>query len=213
MPQRAQLLLEPRKSPVQARSAASVDALLEATIQILLHGGKERLTTTKVALRAGVSVGSLYQYFPNKSALLQAALRRHLDEVTEAMERVCEEQRGAPLQSMGTALINAFLQAKMRDAKTSAALYSVSSDVDVAKIVQQMGIRSHKAIVGMLATTSDQLTRDPQLVAMMLQGAMVGISRRLLESGAPEKHFESLRQELLFLVGAYLEACTAQSSA
>jgi hypothetical protein len=48
---------------------------------------------------------------------------------------------------------------------------------------------------------------------MMLQGAMVGISRRLLESGAPEKHFESLRQELLFLVGAYLEACTAQSSA
>jgi AcrR family transcriptional regulator len=213
LPQRAQLLLEPRKSPVQARSAASVDALLEATIQILLHGGKERLTTTKVALRAGVSVGSLYQYFPNKSALLQAALRRHLDEVTEAMERVCEEQRGAPLQSMGTALINAFLQAKMRDAKTSAALYSVSSDVDVAKIVQQMGIRSHKAIVGMLATTSDQLTRDPQLVAMMLQGAMVGISRRLLESGAPEKHFESLRQELLFLVGAYLEACTAQSSA
>jgi AcrR family transcriptional regulator len=213
LPQRAQLLLEPRKSPVQARSAASVDALLEATIQILLHGGKERLTTTKVALRAGVSVGSLYQYFPNKSALLQAALRRHLDEVTEAMERVCEEQRGAPLQSMGTALINAFLQAKMRDAKTSAALYSVSSDVDGAKIVQQMGIRSHKAIVGMLATTSDQLTRDPQLVAMMLQGAMVGISRRLLESGAPEKHFESLRQELLFLVGAYLEACTAQSSA
>lgn len=213
MPQRAQLLLEPRKSPVQARSAASVDALLEATIQILLHGGKERLTTTKVALRAGVSVGSLYQYFPNKSALLQAALRRHLDEVTEAMQRVCEEQRGAPLQSMGTALINAFLQAKMRDAKTSAALYSVSSDVDGAKIVQQMGIRSNKAIVGMLATTSDQLTRDPQLVAMMLQGAMVGISRRLLESGAPEKHFESLRQELLFLVGAYLEACTAPSSA
>src|SRR5713226_9742284 len=91
---RSLIILEPRKSPVQARSAASVDAILEATIQVLLHVGKERLTTTRVALRAGVSVGTLYQYFPNKSALLQAALRRHLAGVTDAVELVCKEQRG-----------------------------------------------------------------------------------------------------------------------
>jgi AcrR family transcriptional regulator len=83
------VLLQPRKLPVQARSTASVDAILDATIQVLLNVGKERLTTTRVALRAGVSVGTLYQYFPNKSALLQAALRRHKDAVTEAVERVC----------------------------------------------------------------------------------------------------------------------------
>jgi len=85
LPRRVQAVLEPRKSPVQARSAASVDAILAATIQVLLQVGKERLTTTKVARRAGVSVGTLYQYFPNKSALLKAALKRHLDEVTEAI--------------------------------------------------------------------------------------------------------------------------------
>ena len=85
MPQRSQALLEPRKSPVQARSAASVDAILEATIQVLLSVGKEQLTTTRVASRAGVSVGTLYQYFPNKSALLKASLRRHLNGVTEAI--------------------------------------------------------------------------------------------------------------------------------
>ena len=61
MPAHAQLLWEPRKSPVQARSAASVDAIIEATIQVLLRVGKERLTTTRVAERAGVSVGTLYQ--------------------------------------------------------------------------------------------------------------------------------------------------------
>ena len=70
MPIRAQALLDPRKSPVQARSTASVEAILDATIQVLLAVGIERLTTTRVALRAGVSVGTLYQYFPNKSALL-----------------------------------------------------------------------------------------------------------------------------------------------
>jgi AcrR family transcriptional regulator len=208
LPQRPQAVLEPRKSPVQARSAASVDAILEATIQVLLNVGKERLTTTRVALRAGVSVGTLYQYFPNKGALLQAALRRHLDEVTEAVELVCREQKGETLRRMATALITAFLEAKMRDARTSVALYSVSSDVDGAKIAQQMGVRTNKAIVGMFATACETLTRDPQLVASMLQGAMAGVSRRLLESDAPEKQFDSLLQELIFFACAYLEACT-----
>src|SRR3981081_2166140 len=150
--QPAHLLLEPRKSPVQARSAASVNAILEATIQVLLSVGKERLTTTRVALRAGVSVGTLYQYFPNKRSLLQAALKCHLDEVTNAVEQVCREQKGNTLEQMASALVSAFLNAKMRDAKTSVALYSVSSDVDGAKIAQQMGLRANKATVAMLAS-------------------------------------------------------------
>ena len=210
MPLRSQAVLEPRKSPVQARSAASVDAILEATIQVLLQVGKERLTTTKVALRAGVSVGTLYQYFPNKSALLKAALKRHLDEVVEAIELVCQEQKGHSLEQMATALMTTFLEAKMRDAKTSVALYAVSSDVDGAKIAQEVGIKSNKAVVGMLKTAREQLTTDPQLIASMLQGVMSGVSRRLLESTAPEKQFDTLRKELIFLACAYLNACSAR---
>ena len=210
MPQRFHALLEPRKSPVQARSTASVDAILEATIQVLLSVGKERLTTTRVALRAGVSVGTLYQYFPNKSALLQAVLKRHMDEVTEAVERVCREQRGKSSKQMATALIAAFFAAKMKDVKTSIALYSVSSDVDGAKIVRRMTAKSNKAIVEMLTTASEPLTTDPQLIASMLQSAMAGVSRRLLESDAPEKQFDALREELVFFVCAYLEACSVR---
>lgn len=206
MRHRSHIVLEPRKSPVQARSAASVEALLDATIQVLLNVGKERLTTTKVALRAGVSVGTLYQYFPNKSALLQASLKRHLAEVAEAVEFVCKEQKGRTHREMVTALVTTFLQAKMRDTKTSIALYSVSSDVDGAKIVQQMGTRFNRAIVRMLASSAEPLTTDPELVAFMLQGAMVGVSRSLLESGASEERFETVRQELILLGYAYLNA-------
>jgi AcrR family transcriptional regulator len=208
--QRSSMVLEPRKRPVQARSTASVDAILEATIQVLLSVGKERLTTTKVALRAGVSVGTLYQYFPNKSALLQGALIRHLDEVTEAIERVCREQRGKTLKEMAAALISAFLATKMRDVKTSVALYSVSSDVDGLKIAQRMQLHTNKSVAGMLATTSDTLTKDPQLVASMVQSAMAGVSRRLLESVEPAKQVEALRQELIFFICAYLEACSVR---
>lgn len=210
MPQRDQAVLEPRKSPVQARSTASVDAILDATIQVLLQVGKERLTTTKVALRAGVSIGTLYQYFPNKSALLRAALKRHMDEVAQAVERVCHEQKEHSLDHMATALITAFLEAKMRDAKTSVALYAVSSDIDGAKMARDMGIKFNEAIVRMLNSAREQLTTDPQLVASMLQGVMSGVSRRLLESADPENQFHTLRQELVFLACAYLNACSTR---
>jgi AcrR family transcriptional regulator len=189
-----------------------VEAILHATIQVLLRVGKERLTTTRVAFRAGVSVGTLYQYFPNKSALLQAALKRHLDGVAEAVERACREQQGHRLQQMGTALVTSFLKAKMSDVKTSVALYSVASDVDGAKIVQQIGVRIKKAVVEMLANASEVLTKDPQLVASMLLAAISGVSRRLLESPAPEKEFEIVQEELIIVVCAYLGACSARPS-
>lgn len=213
MPQRSHVVLDPRKTPVQARSAASVDAILEATIQVLLQVGKERLTTTRVAQRAGVSVGTLYQYFPNKSALLQAALKRHLDEIAAAIERICREQKANTLQRMATALATAYLDAKMRDAKTSAALYSVSSDVDGAKILQQMSINTNRWIGEMLASAREPLRKDPQLVSAVLQGAMAGVSRRLLESEAPEAQFPAFRQELIVIVTAYIEACSGRPGA
>jgi len=187
-----------------------VNAILDATIQVLLRVGKERLTTTRVALRAGVSVGTLYQYFPNKSALLQAALKRHLDDVTIGIELACKEQQGETLRQMATALITSFFETKMKNAKTSIALYSVSSDVDGAKIVQQTGIHTNKAIVEMLGSSREPLTKDPELVASVLQGAMAGIIRRLLESGAPKKQFEALQQELIVFASAYLETCSVR---
>jgi AcrR family transcriptional regulator len=207
---RVQVVLEPRKSPVQARSTASVDAILEATIQVLLEVGKERLTTTRVAFRAGVSVGTLYQYFPNKGALLQAVLKRHMDSVAEAVELVCEAMKGHSLEEMATALVTTFLDAKMRAVKESVALYSVSSDIDGATVVNEMQIRSHKAVIGMLETAIDPLTTDLQIVASMLQGAMAGVSRRLLESDAPEKHLDAVRRELSLLASTYLKACSAR---
>jgi len=208
LPQPSPVLLEPRKTPVQARSAASVDAILEATVQVLLAVGKERLTTTRVAQRAGVSVGTLYQYFSNKSSLLQAALKRHLEAVTNAVEQVCREQHGRPLDQMATALITAFLDAKMKHPRTSVAMYSVSADVDGAKIARQTGLYSGKTVASMLASSSDALLTDPTLAATMLISAMAGVSRRLLESPAPEKHVEAYRLELIFLARAYLQACS-----
>lgn len=212
MPHQRPVLLEPRKSPVQARSTASVESILEATIQVLLSVGKERLTTTRVAQRAGVSVGTLYQYFPNKSALLQAALRRHLESVASALEQACLEERGSPLAQMATRVVNTFLEAKMRDLETSKALYSVSSDVDGWKIAYEIGGRVNKAILSMVASACEPLQKDPQLITSMIQAGMVGVSRRLLESSSPEKQYEPYKQELSVMMRAYLATCSYRVS-
>jgi AcrR family transcriptional regulator len=189
-----------------------VEAILQATVQVLLKEGKERLTTTRVAERAGVSVGTLYQYFPNKSSLLQAVLQLHMDQLADAVERACREQHGRPLAEMVAALIDAFLAAKMRKAKTSAALYAISSDLDGARIVQRTGARVNKAVVAMLASSPEPLAKPPELLAAMLQGALGGVSRQLIESPAPEKLFPELREELIFLAQAYLAASVAEAA-
>jgi AcrR family transcriptional regulator len=67
-----------RRSPRQARSRATCEAIAEAAAQILERGGAAALTTTAVAERAGVSIGTLYQYFPDKQAIVLAAARREL---------------------------------------------------------------------------------------------------------------------------------------
>jgi AcrR family transcriptional regulator len=204
--QRGERVLEPRKSPVQARSASSVDAILEATVQVLLGVGKERLTTTAVAARAGVSVGTLYQYFPNKSALLQAVLSRHMGDVAETVEAACAAQHGKSVAEMAGPFVTEFLKAKMRDIRASGAMYAVSNDVDGATIAKQTGVRILRALVAMLKTAQEPL-RDAELAASMVQGALAGVSRRLLESEDPEGMLEPMRAELIVFVGGYLKGC------
>jgi AcrR family transcriptional regulator len=89
--------LSPRKKPLQDRSRATVDALLEATADILVRHGYEKLTTNRVAERAGVNIASLYQFFPGKEALVAELRRRHVSEQRAAMRAVATELEGASL--------------------------------------------------------------------------------------------------------------------
>lgn len=199
--------LQPRKTPVQARSNASVQAIREATIQVLLSVGKENLTTTKVAARAGVSVGTLYQYFPNKSSLLQAVLKAHLDNVYNAVVEGCESAKGKSLETMADALVTSFLAAKMKHEATSRALYFVSDDVGGAEIARNHGVRGVKAIAAMLESAPEGLREDAHILASTLMAAMAGVSRRMIEAGRTPPMMQAMRQELEVLVRAYLGAC------
>jgi len=104
--------LKPRKRPVQARSEATVSALFDASIQVLLAVGYRKFTTTRVAERAGVSVGSLYQYFPNRQALITAVIERYLDALRATIEQHCRELHGCMLDQQVKGLVDAVIAAK-----------------------------------------------------------------------------------------------------
>jgi AcrR family transcriptional regulator len=204
---------QPRKMPVQARSSVTVDAILQATLQVLIGLGKERLTTTQVAHRAGVSVGTLYQYFPNKSALLKACLKRHMEGISEAILGVCREREGAGLLAMGNALVSAYLDAKMRDVKRSVALYAVSEGLEGMAMMKVESKRLQMAVAELVATAQEGITKDPEVVASVVLGAIAGVTRRVLEAKSPERAAGPLREELLVLVEAYLLTCASVAQA
>ncbi|MGS0737247.1 TetR/AcrR family transcriptional regulator [Pseudomonas sp. GG8] len=198
--------LKPRKSAVQARSAATVDALHTATLQVLTRHGLVRCTTTRVAERAGISVGSLYQYYPNRDALLAAVLEKHLLEVAEAVERTCEQCRGKPVSDMAAELVSAFLAVKLRNPAMSKALYAIAAERGGAELVVRINTRIVAAIAAMLATSSDAQFEAPVLIATVALSALVGPVRTLLEGCAPPLFEASLEQQLTLLLTAYL--CT-----
>lgn len=102
---------KPRKLPKQRRSKEMVETILEATARILVREGYERASTNRVAEVAGVSVGSLYQYFPNKESLVAALMGRHLGEMGEIYEERFAELRNASLEVAIRGLISASVEA------------------------------------------------------------------------------------------------------
>ena len=202
--------LEPRKMPIQARSTVTVEAISEATIQVLLTHGAERLTTTRVAARAGVSVGTLYQYYPNKQSLLFAIFEDHMDKVSRAVETACADACYKPMSEMISRVVEAFVDIKKQRADISIALYKVAPDVGGPALVKQTGQRLRKAIEAMLLTAPDlKLSPDRFAIDMMLS-AMSGAMRSALEAGASPAMFGKLREHLVLLCQSYMAAATAR---
>lgn len=171
---------KPRKSPVQARSQATVQVILEATIQVLVTQGPAYLTTARIAERAGVSVGSIYQYYPNKQALLLAVLNQHLEKIIQAMESVCDELNGQPLEAIGRGITSAFVAVKMERPDVSRALYMLPSDEESDAIVTRANERGKQAIANLLRNCSDAQFEAPDLAAAIFTGAMVGPVQMML---------------------------------
>jgi AcrR family transcriptional regulator len=113
MAQRA--LTNPRKHPSQDRSRATVDALVEATARILVRESFDKASTNRIAEEAGVSVGSLYQYFPSKEALVAAVIDRHKQELMQVARDALARVAKLPMKEAVRALVALAIEAHRVD--------------------------------------------------------------------------------------------------
>lgn len=206
MPATTFTAFEPRKTPLQARSAVTVEAISEAAIQVLLSHGAERFTTTRVADRAGVSVGTLYQYYPHKQSLLFSVLENHFDHVASKVEAACESACHKPLAEMIRQMVEGFVDAKMERADISVALYRVAADVGGPALIKRVNQRLRKAVEATLQTAQDIVSPPDKAAVDIMLSAMAGVMRSLLEAGPSPAIVRKAREQLVLLCQSYMAA-------
>ena len=196
---------------MQARSTVTVEAIYEATFQVLLAVGPDRLTTTRVAERAGVSVGTLYQYFPNKQSLLLSALEKHLDRVVSAVELACRRNHGQQVSTMIESVVEAFVDVKMERSDISMALYATAVGAQERALVNKVGKRARDAMASMLATAPNTKFADLPFTSLMLISAIGGATRAVLEAGSSPRMVRLLRKQLVLLCRGFLMSVATQA--
>jgi AcrR family transcriptional regulator len=203
--------LSPRKKPSQARATATLDAIFEATIQLLVRAGPHRLTTTRVAERAGVSVGTMYQYFPHKQALIYALNERYLGTLAGKIEITCSTQHGAPLSQMVEALIDTYWQAKCERPDVTRALYRSVVELDNEELIESFARRVDAATSTMLASAPDASIDNLSLINLTLMTVIFGTVRNAFERNLEASESEAMLRQLVVMCTAYLQAVTGDS--
>lgn len=205
-------LLQPRKTPRQARSAATIEAIRQATIQVLLAEGVARLTTTRVAERAGVSVGTMYQYFPHKQALLFGIVEKQFALIEEAICAASARLTGRDLKTIAEGLATAWLDAKMADIVSSRALYGVSGEFDLSAHMGRAAGLMTEMFDALLASAPDARFVDRRSTAFMLTALLGGSVRVVMEADPSEQSLERLRRELPRACYAYLQSASLDAA-
>ena len=158
----------PRKSASQQRSRLTVDALLEATARILVREGYDRASTNRIAQVAGVSVGSLYQYFPSKEALVAAVIDRHSEETVQLIRGALIKVAIAPVEVAVRELVKLGIDAHRVDPKLHRVLTEQVPRVGRLDNVQAIGREAYALVRAYLDAHRDEIqVEDVELAAFI----------------------------------------------
>jgi len=191
-----------RRTPRQARAEAKIEAILDAAFQLLEADGVERLTTNHVAERAGVSIGTLYQYFGGKQDVLAALAQRRAAAVRDAIARTVIER-----PDLGS--VRTIVRALMNGVEGSPATRQVLLDALFRQSRDGMLLHHHQAFLAAIAGKARLEVELTPETAFVLTHAVIGLLRAA--AAEPELNLdpEALEDELVRLMEAYVAALAA----
>lgn len=197
--------IKPRKMPRQARAQATVEAILDATAHILVAGGHAGVNTNRVAEAAGVSIGSLYQYFPGKEALLTALRRRHADQMRRMLLEYAGSAVQLPVAEAVRLLVHAIMQAHLIDPRLHRALEEVMPRPDLVDGREDFD-RDLRAMVTTVLTAyrNDILPADLELAGVVLMRTVDTLVHAALIDDTPGVTAVAMEEEIVTLVLRYL---------
>lgn len=194
-----------RKSPTQVRAVMTVAAIIEAATQILQSDGEERLTTNRIAERAGVSIGSLYQYFADKEAIIEAIAERERDQIIATILRSLGRKEATDLESRVRDVIRTIIGAFVRRKRARRIVitsmmrrWQTSSERQGADIVAQF-----------LVDTADdhkdmRQRRATPVSAFVLTRALMGPIRAAVIEDSPFLESREFEDELVRMVLSFV---------
>jgi len=200
-----------RKQPQQARSAELVAIALQAAVQVLAKEGAHRFTMARVAEKAGVSVGSLYQYFPNKAAILFRLQSDEWRQTTELLRGILQDVKTPPFERLRR-LVHAFIRSECEEAGMRVALNDAAPlyrDAPEAREAKASGARIVEAFMREVLPRASEGTRElaGDLITMTFSAA----GKQFSESARSAAEIEAYSNGMADMFCAYLTALGAKA--
>ncbi|WP_174944243.1 TetR family transcriptional regulator [Burkholderia contaminans] len=194
-----------RKQPQQARSTQLVEAVLQAAVQVLANEGAQRFTMARVAERAGVSVGSLYQYFPNKAAVLFRLQHDEWRQTAEMLRGMLEDVNRTPPERLRTA-VHAFIRSECDEARMRIALDDAAPlyrDAPEAHEAKAAGNRIFQAFMREALPGAPDATRE--LACDLITTTLMAAGKAFSESERSPDEIDAYSNAMADMFRAYLD--------
>ncbi|GAA0706504.1 TetR/AcrR family transcriptional regulator [Dokdonella soli] len=202
-------LTKPRKVASQERSRSTVDALVEATARILVKDGFDRASTNRIAEVAGVSVGSLYQYFPGKEALVVAVIERHQQEIMQTVRCELAEVLAQPVEKAVRKLVAVAVKAHRVDPKLHRVLAEQIPRVGKLEKVESFNRENYTLFRTYLQSHQDELrVNDLELASFICVTSIEALTHNAMLHNPKmlsDDSMETLVEEVACLVTGYLK--------
>lgn len=193
-----------RKLPQQARSTELVSAILEAAVQVLAKEGAHRFTTARVAEKAGVSVGSIYQYFPNKAAILFRLQSDEWRETTDLLKEILGDASSPPLERL-RALVIAFIRSECEEAEVRGALDDAAPLYRDAPEAQEARLSGTQTLLDfMIELMPDTPEAERAMVGDLISNTLKQVGKSFSETPRTEDEIEAYAGAMADMFQAYL---------
>lgn len=196
---------QPRRQPKQLRSQDTVEIILEATAKVLCTDGFKKASTNRIASVAGVSIGTLYQYFPSKESLLTELSRRHSERMQKVFEQCVADARGLPLREAVRLVVFAELRALSEHMPLLRVLFEHVPRFGPAEHIAQAQAHVAELFRSSLAERRHEIREiDLELAPFLLMHAIDGVLQAALRQRPELVHSEQLLESCTELVWRYL---------